>query len=164
MGTPESDPRAGLRAFAANLLLVGDGLFFGALFFTYCFRRANADDWRTAWQHIDGTPVRLGVALALFAGAAVVYGGRWRTLVSALLGAGAAAILITFAAQADVLRLESGNRAAAIALLACVTLFAVHAVGVAVGGVIAKGEPVYRRFLLFQLFLALVILPVVFTW
>ena len=169
MGTSESDPRAGLRAFAANLLLVGDGLFFGALFFSFCFRRANAEEWRTAWGYIEGTPLRLGTVLALFAVAAVVYGKRWRALASGLSLAGwegplTAAILITFIAETELLRLESGNRAAAISLLAAVTLFAIHAVGLAIGGVIARGEPVYRRFLLFQLILALLILPVVFTW
>ena len=156
--------RSELRAFAANLLLVGDGLFFGSLFFTYAFRRSRAEEWRAAWDHIDGAPVRLGLVLALFACAWGVYGKRGRALLSALLGGAAAVVLIGFVPMANALRLESGSRAASIALFAGVVVFALHATGLAIGGIIAKGEPVFRRFLLFQFLTALAVLPVLFTW
>jgi len=159
-----TESRSELRAFAANLLMVGDGLFFGALFFTYVFRRSDAPEWRAAWNHIDGAPLRLGLTLALLAGAWGVYGKRGRSLIAALLGGAAAAVLVTFVSQTVALHLESGSRAAAIALLSCVVVFALHAIGLALGGLIAKGEPVFRRFLLFQFVAALLILPVVFAW
>ena len=67
MGTPESDPRAGLRAFAAHLVMVGDGLFFGALFFTFCFPRSSAYACRTPGHHIQRTPVPLTLFFVLVA-------------------------------------------------------------------------------------------------
>ena len=102
-------PMLAVRALATTpddvrLVMVGDGLFFGALFFTFCFRRAEAIEWRTAWQHIEGTPLRLGAVLVLFAGAWAVYGRRGRSLVSALLGTAAAAVLMTFVSQTGALR------------------------------------------------------------
>lgn len=158
------ESRSELRAFAANLLLVGDGLFFGSLFFTYVFRRKDANEWRTAWEHIEGAPVRMIAVLVLLACAWVAYGKKSRVVVAGLLGAAAAAILVTFVPQSAILELESGSRAPAIALLASVALFAVHAIGLAAGGVVAKGDPAFRRFLLFQFVAALLILPVVFSW
>jgi len=158
------ESRSELRAFAANLVLVGDGLFFGALLFIYVFRRAEAEEWRAAWEHIGGAPLRLGLVLALFAGAWGSYGKRARALLSALLSGGAAAVLISIAPLTGALRLESGSKAAEISLFACVVMFALHGIVLAVGSIVAKGEPAFRRLLLFQFVAALLILPVVFTW
>ncbi|MHC4953345.1 MAG: hypothetical protein ACYTGZ_05600 [Planctomycetota bacterium] len=163
MPTPPSDTRSEVRAFGASLLVVVQGLFFGALFFTYLYRRSHAAEWRAAWDDISGAPARLIGALLLFAAAWAAY-PKARGIVSAVCGALACFVLMSVIPQSRALTLEGGSRAPAISLFACSFLFAVQALLLAVMGVVAKGQPVFRRFLLFQLVAALLVLPVVFVW
>ena len=155
--------RQEIRAFGANLMLVVSGLFFGALFFSFCFRRSRAEEWRAAWDYIHLTPARLIGALACLLVAWALYRKPF-VWISSLCGVGAAVLLASFWPDAGVLILESGSRAPAIALVACAGLLALHALALAVWGLGARGEPSFRRILLFQFGLALLVLPVVFTW
>ena len=155
--------RQDVRAFGANLVLVVAGLFFGALFFTYIFRRNVADEWKAAWDFIALAAERLGGALGCLLLAALIYRKPF-VWVSTLLGLGAAALLLSFAPDAGILILDGGSRAPAIALYACCVLFAFQAIVLSLWGQVVGGDPVFRRVLLFQFALALLILPVVFKW
>ena len=155
--------RQDVRAFGANLVLVMSGLFFGGLFFAFCYRRAQADEWRAAWDYIAMVPERLAGALACFLAAWLLYRKPLVPL-SSLAGLGATGILCSFWPDAGALILEEGSRAPAIALVASTSLLALHAFGLSLWGLGAKGDPVFRRILGFQFALALLILPVVFTW
>ena len=155
--------RQDVRAFGANLVLVVSGLFFGALFFSYCFRRSSAEEWRAAWEFIRLTPERMFGALACLLLAWLLYRKPFVWL-SSLLGVIATVLLCSFWPDAGALILDNGSRAPAIALVACASLLGLQALALAVWGLAAKGEPVFRRILLFQLALALLVLPVVFVW
>ena len=155
--------RQDVRAFGANLVLVMSGLFFGGLFFAYCFRRANAEEWRAAWDYVAVVPPRLGGTLACLLAAWLLYRKPF-VWISSLLGLAATGILCSFWPDAGILILEGGSRAPAIALVACTSLLALQAFGLSLWGLGAKGDPVFRRILGFQFALALLILPVVFTW
>ena len=155
--------RQEIRAFGANLVLVVSGLFFGALFFTYCFRRSHADEWRSAWDYIRFAPERMIGALVCLLAAWLIYRKPFIWL-SSLLGVTTTVLLGSFWPDAVALILDNGSRAPAIALVACASLLGLQALGLAVWGLAAKGEPVFRRILLFQFGLALLVLPVVFVW
>jgi len=163
MSTPSPDPRSEVRAFGASLIVVVQGLFFGALFFTYVYRRSHAEQWRAAWEHIDGAA---GVLAATLVFLFLTWGAyaKGRPRLSAAFAFLAAITLVNCALRSSALMLPNGSRAASIALFASSILFAVQAILLGVMGILAKGNPVFARFLLFQLVAALLMLPVIFVW
>lgn len=152
-----------LRSFGATLAVAIDTLFLGSGCFIYVFRRSAAEVWKDAWSEAEWArlPFFLGVALLLAAPWVYrVANGK----LAALFGFAAGACLLWAARAAPLLVLESGSQAPQIAYGFFSTVFGLHALLLAVAGLVTAGSLPFRRLLLLQAAFSALLLPVVFCW